>query len=216
MKAYYLILLAFVFATISCGNKEKAVEGTDAKTVASGEGQHLAVDLSQSSINWTGSKVGGSHHGTLGLKSGELVVKGDTLVSGNFVLDINNIVDEDLTDAKMNEMLVNHLKSADFFDVANHPEGKFEVTSTEVVTGNDSITHRISGNLTLKGVDKNITFAAKITKDGDLYKAVTLPFVIDRTQWGVNFGSKSVFANLKDKIVDDNIGIQITIVAKAK
>lgn len=216
MKVYYLALATLLFAVSCGGNKEKAIDGTDAKTVATGEGQKLAVDLSQSTIKWTGSKVAGTHHGTLSLKSGELVIKGDTLVSGTFVLDMNSIVDEDQTDAKMNKMLVDHLKSEDFFDVAKYPEGKFDVTSTEVVAANDSVTHRISGNLTLRGVDKNITFAAKITKEGDLYKAVSLPFVIDRTQWGVNFGSKSVFANLKDKIVDDNIGIQITVVAKAE
>lgn len=67
----------------------------------------------------------------------------------------------------------------------------------------------------MKDVDKNITFGAKITKEGDVYKAVTVPFTIDRTQWNVKYGSKSLFAELKDNIVNDNIELQITIVAKA-
>lgn len=115
----------------------------------------------------------------------------------------------------MNKMLVDHLKSADFFDVATHPEAKFEITSSEAVAGNDSINYKISGNLTLKGVDKNVTFGAKVTKDGEVYTAVSEKFAIDRTQWGVNYGSKSVFADLKDKIVSDNIELKIKIVAKA-
>ena len=128
---------------------------------------------------------------------------------------MNAIKDEDLTDAKMNDMLVNHLKSADFFDVATYPESSFAITKVEAVAGNDSITHTISGNLKMKDVDKNITFGAKITKEGDVYKAVTVPFTIDRTQWNVKYGSKSLFAELKDNIVNDNIELQITIVAKA-
>ena len=56
---------------------------------------------------------------------------------------------------------------------------------------------------------------AKITKEGDAYKAVTVPFTIDRTQWNVQYGSKSIFADLKDKFIDDNIELQITIIAKA-
>ncbi|MDL2215439.1 YceI family protein, partial [Dysgonomonas sp. OttesenSCG-928-M03] len=80
---------------------------------------------------------------------------------------------------------------------------------------NDSITHLISGNLKMKDVEKNITFGVKITKDADTYKAITVPFTIDRTQWNVQYGSKTIFANLKDKIIDDNIELQITIVAKA-
>jgi ABC-type Fe3+/spermidine/putrescine transport system ATPase subunit len=66
---------------------------------------------------------------------------------------MNKILCEDLTDAKMNEQLVGHLKNADFFDVAKYPEGKFTITTVEKL--NDGVnTHRISGNLELKGVSK--------------------------------------------------------------
>lgn len=213
MKTYYLLALTLIFA-VSCNNGAKnKVDSLDAQKVASGEGESLNVDLNKSTVKWTGYKVGGSHHGTLGIKSGELVINGTNIVSGSFVLDMNNIVDVDLTDAKMNEMLVNHLKSADFFDVEKYSEGKFEITTVEPVTSNDSVSHHISGNLTLKDVTKNVSFNALITKDGDGYKAVSEPFSINRTQWGVNYGSKSIFADLKDKAISDDMEIQLTIVA---
>ncbi|SHE51674.1 YceI family protein [Dysgonomonas macrotermitis] len=215
MKTYLFALTVLVFAA-SCGNNPKnKVEGSDAQSVASGEGVNLVVDTQASSINWVGSKPGGDHHGTIAIKEGALAINGESVASGSFIIDMNAIADKDLTDAKMNEMLVNHLKSADFFDVATYPESSFAITKVEAVTGNDSITHNVSGNLKLKDVDKNITFGAKITKEGDVYKAVTVPFTIDRTQWNVKFGSKSLFAELKDNIVNDNIELQITIVAKA-
>lgn len=215
MKSYLLVLSIVLFAA-SCSNSPKnKIEGTDSQAIANGSGEQLVVDTQASSIHWVGTKPGGSHHGTIGIKEGSLAINGTDVASGSFIIDMNAIVDEDLTDQKMNEMLVNHLKSADFFDVEKYPTSSFAITKVEAVAGNDSITHRISGNLKMKDVDKNITFDAKITKEGDAYKAVTVPFTIDRTQWNVQYGSKSIFADLKDKFIDDNIELQITIIAKA-
>ena len=215
MKSYLLVLSIVLFAA-SCSNSPKnKIEGTDSQAIANGSGEQLVVDTQASSIHWVGTKPGGSHHGTIGIKEGSLAINGTEVASGSFIIDMNAIVDEDLTDQKMNEMLVNHLKSADFFDVEKYPTSSFAITKVEAVAGNDSITHRISGNLKMKDVDKNITFDAKITKEGDAYKAVTVPFTIDRTQWNVQYGSKSIFADLKDKFIDGNIELQITIIAKA-
>lgn len=215
MKSYLLVLSIVLFAA-SCSNSPKnKIEGTDSQAIADGSGEQLVVDTQASSIHWVGTKPGGSHHGTIGIKEGSLAINGTDVASGSFIIDMNAIVDEDLTDQKMNEMLVNHLKSADFFDVEKYPTSSFAITKVEAVAGNDSITHRISGNLKMKDVDKNITFDAKITKEGDAYKAVTIPFTINRTQWNVQYGSKSIFADLKDKFIDDNIELQITIIAKA-
>lgn len=215
MKKYLLALSALVLA-VSCNNAAKnKVEGTDAQAAASGTGVELTVDPSASSIHWLGSKVGGSHHGTIALKEGSLAINGEEVASGSFTVDMNAIVDEDLTDGKMNEMLVNHLKSEDFFDVAKYPTSTFTITKVEkAATPNDSVNYTISGNLKLKDVEKNITFGAKVTKENDVYKAVTVPFTIDRTQWNVKYGSKTLFANLKENVVNDNIELQITIVAK--
>jgi len=218
MKIYLAAMAALVFA-VSCGGNaaKNKVEGTDAQAAASGVGQELVVDTTASLINWKGSKVGGSHNGTIALKSGSIFINGENVASSSFIIDMNRIVDEDLTQKNMNEMLVNHLKSEEFFDVAKYPESIFTVTKVEVAANaTDSVTHMVSGNLKLKDVEKNITFGAKITKEGDLYKAITVPFTIDRTQWNVTYGSKTLFANLKDNIVDDNIELQITIVAKDK
>ncbi len=215
MKSYLLVLSIVLFAA-SCSNSPKnKIEGTDSQAIADGSGEQLVVDTQASSIHWVGTKPGGSHHGTIGIKEGSLAINGTDVASGSFIIDMNAIVDEDLTDQKMNEMLVTHLKSADFFDVEKYPTSSFAITKVEAVTGNDSITHRISGNLKMKDVEKNITFDAKITKEGDAYKAVTIPFTINRTQWNVQYGSKSIFADLKDKFIDDNIELQITIIAKA-
>ncbi|MPN15036.1 hypothetical protein SDC9_162365 [bioreactor metagenome] len=66
----------------------------------------------------------------------------------------------------------------------------------------------------MKEAVKNISFDATISKDGDTYTAKTATFTIDRTQWGVNYGSKNIFKDLKDGFINDDMEITITLVAK--
>lgn len=51
----------------------------------------------------------------------------------------------------------NHLRSADFFDVANHPTIQYASTRIEKV---DDETFRFTGNLTIRGVTHNLSFDA--------------------------------------------------------
>jgi hypothetical protein len=39
------------------------------------------------------------------------------------------------------------------------------------------------------------------------------PFTIDRTNWGVNYGSKSIFDNLGDKFISDDIQLTVKLQA---
>lgn len=216
MKMYnYFIALALILAVSACGGKSSGnkTEASAAKEVAVAEGQDLVVDLSASTINWKGFKPGGSHYGVLSLKSGELYIDGGALKSGTFVIDMNSINVEDLEAGKGKEQLEGHLKNADFFDVEKYPEGKFTITGVEELSGSE-YTHKISGNLELKEAVKNISFDATISKDGDTYTAKTATFTIDRTQWGVNYGSKNIFKDLKDAFINDDMEITITLVAK--
>ena len=211
-----LILTAvFIFALTSCGNKtNNKIEGTDAQAVANGEGVKLAVDSTQSVIEWVGSKVGGKHNGTLTLKNGEITVNDSTIAAGTFTIDMKTVKALDQSE-DMNKMLANHLMSPDFFDVENNPEASFSITAAQPIANNDSLNVQISGNLTLKGIEKNITFKAKATKDGDVYKAVSEAFTIDRTQFGIVYKSKSTLNDIKEAFINDEIELKITIVAKA-
>src|SRR3954463_16307757 len=78
------------------------------------------------------------------------------------------------------DMLTNHLKSPDFFEVRRFPTAKFESTKIEPGTG----TAQVTGKLTMHGVTKEVSFPAVIEIDGAGVKLKS-EFVIDRTDFGM-------------------------------
>lgn len=175
------------------------------------------VRANESGIIWSGQKPlisGYVHRGTIGLSSGSITV-GDNTASGTFVLDMNSIKVTSLGAGKdgRESALEGHLKAADFFDVATHPTATFTITGGEVISEAE---HRytIHGTLTMKGVDGNISFPATIFMEDGLLKARGT-FQIDRTKWGITFGSGNFFSNLADNAIDDMISLELNLVAEA-
>ena len=97
------------------------------------------------------------------------------------------------------ERLTNHLKSADFFEVREFPTATFHSTSIEA-TDAGSGQHRISGELTLHGVTQEISFPAVVNFTG-AGLTLTSQFVIDRMQFGVDFGPDQVKTDVSMTIV---------------
>ncbi len=173
------------------------------------------VDLAASKVKWMGSKAVGSHNGTVALKSGTVSFdKANTLNGGTFVIDMNAIVNEDLTDASYNKKLVDHLKSADFFDVAKYPTATFTIKS--VKKGKASNSWDVTGDMKIKDVTKTITIPVTVTNAGKAKLAVA-KFDIDRTHWNVKYNSAKFFdiKKLKDKIINDKITLELSVKTKA-
>lgn len=126
-------------------------------------------------------------HSEIKFKVKHLVI---STVSGHFdkfdaVIESEN---EDFSDAKItfeadansintnNEQRDDHLKSADFFDSANHPKLTF-VSGSFVKSGDDS--YKMTGNMTMRGITKEITLDVKYNGMAkDLYGNDTAAFEI--------------------------------------
>lgn len=212
-----IALVAFVsLGAISCKDKGEEAKTTTEKEVveAPAEAVSYAVDIANSQITWKGSKPLGSHNGTIALSGGKLAIKGDVIEAGEFVIDMNSITDLDL-EGGMKENLEAHLKGTvegkegDFFDVTKYPTATFALTGIEEVDGKTMM----NGNLTIKEKTNNISFPVDISSEGNTMTVTSETFVIDRTKWDVNYGSKTVFDNLGDKFVSDDVEITVTLVA---
>ena len=216
---FFIISTALAFGVASCKQPagEKAEVGEAAQVVES-SGTHIPVDIVSSVINWEGAKPTGTHTGTIKLSKGDIILEGQTLKGGSFTIDMNSITDTDL-EGNMKDRLENHLKGFaegkedHFFNVAKFPTGQFDITKVTKISGDEAATHLIYGNLTLKGVTKEVGFKALIGIGKQRVEVSTPPFTIDRTLWGVNYGSKTVFDDLGDNFVNDDIGLRINLKA---
>ena len=208
-------LTAIVGVIASCGGPQGEKAATsEAQEVSVKSGDvTLKADLPASNIQWEGAKPTGKHNGTISIQSGELMLTEGAIVGGIFTIDMASIVNHDLEDAESNTKLVTHLKSPDFFEVETYPTAVFQITSVEPISGNAEANHNITGNLTMKDVTKSITFPAMVTMDDESVTATSPAFVIDRTQWNVQYGSKTLFDNLKDKFINDEISLRINLTA---
>jgi polyisoprenoid-binding protein YceI len=114
----------------------------------------------------------------------------------SITIDMNSVQ----TDAAK---LTDHLKTADFFDVAKFPEAKF--VSTEIKPGGDrGASHTITGNLTMHGVTKAVSFPATIAVTPDT-ATVDSNFAINRKDFGVNFAGKT------DDLIRDDVVLKLSI-----
>ena len=203
---------------VSCkGEQQNETKPTEAQEVAVVEdAQKFAVDTANSTLEWLASKPTENHTGTISIANGSINILGSE-ITGSFVLDMNSINVTDLEEGKGKEGLEAHLKGTakpeqedHFFNVAKYPTAAFEVTGVSEKDGKKMM----QGNLSIRDQKKNIEFPITYNVNGDNMTLSSETFTIDRTEWGVNYGSQSVFDNLGDKFINDDIEITIKIAAK--
>ncbi len=161
------------------------------------------VDVTKSRIEWHGAKVTGKHFGTIQLKSGSFLFDKNKPVGGDFVVNMNTIVCDDLKGDSKGK-LEKHLNSDDFFGVANFAESTFKITKITEIAKNK---YKATGNLTIKGITAENSFDLDFTDN-----TANGTFVIDRTKYGIRYGSGSFFDNLGDKAIHNNFELKISLV----
>lgn len=201
------LAVAFLFNNPSTAAGEDPIRKTVAKSMV------LTVDPAKSNVNWTAKKVGGEHTGTVQIANGMLEIKGDKLVGGTFTTDMTSIKDTDITNEGFNAKLTNHLKSEDFFSVEKHPTSTFKITKVVpvAVARLGEPNYKITGDLTIKGTTKTVTFPATVKIAGNSAEA-TAKFDVNRIDYDIKFRS-SLVGTAADKIIEDNFTIDLKIVA---
>lgn len=177
------------------------------------------INTEHSSIKWTGFKVGGKHQGELKMTEGALDIVEGVLTGGKFVVDMESLTCTDLEDADMNAKLVGHLKSADFFHVEAHPTATYVIKKT-IPYGKEKIedqnyskdTYKVIGDLTIKGITKPLKTKIDIYDYGTSISGVAR-LDIDRSDFDIRYGSGTFFDDLGDKLIYDEIRLDVSISA---
>jgi hypothetical protein len=195
---------------LGCGSEKKEVVLTEKKeinivnnnenTEISNQTIYKVTKDSLSNLKWTGSALGKEHYGTVDFEGSLGIVKGK-IISGLLIFDLRTINTQDLEgDSKFK--LDNHLKNKDFFSIEKFPSAQLEIKSYDGTN--------LKGALTIKDITKEITFPAsvKIDKIGVIGKA---EFTIDRTEYGIVYGSGNFFDLAADKAISDEIRFNVSI-----
>lgn len=145
-------------------------------------------------IEWTGTKKAGKHTGGFKTVKGTCTCEGDpTKATLDVTIETDSIYSDD-------EKLTGHLKGKDFFDVKTNPTATFKATKIE----KDGEKVKITGDFTLCGKTKSITFPATVTeKDGTM--TLNAEFKINRTDYGMSYGAG---------MIDDDVALKVSVTAK--
>jgi polyisoprenoid-binding protein YceI len=212
-----VLTLVSVLAFTSCNNAPKGDEATitDQQKAAEPTGQTFVVDTADSKVKFEGYGVGKKHPGKFRVSSGNVSVSNNQITGGEFVINIRSLDLEEKGDMYDNK-LKPHLLSGDFFDAEKFNTAKFEITKVEPYERNDKDTSivdganfNVSGNFTLKGETKNITFPARIDLDDNTLKGKA-DFDINRTEWKMNYGNDKT---LGDKFISEKVNIELDLKA---
>ncbi len=161
-----------------------------------------SVNTKESFIKWTGKELTTkTHYGKLSIASGNISIENDQ-ISGEVVVDMESLLVEDLQ-GEWADKLVGHLRSDDFFSVDKFSTSTLKATGSKKTSDN---TYQVDGVLTIKGISHPISFEADV--NGDL---LTSSLTFDRSLYDVRFRSGSFFENLGDKLILDDIELEVTL-----
>jgi polyisoprenoid-binding protein YceI len=183
IKTIAIALLITISATISAQTKK--------------------IDTKTSSIAWVGKKVTGQHTGTIAVKDGALVFNKTKLAGGTINVDMSTVVVTDLKAGEGKEDLEGHLKADDFFGTTKFPTAK--IVFKTIATKTTSI-YTVTADLTIKGISNPITFDLTTTAN-----SATSSLKVDRTKYGIKYGSGSFFQNLGDKTISDEFELNVSL-----
>ena len=189
-KIKIVSLIVFVVASMSSINAQEMYD--------------IAVE--NSTISWKGYKPTGSHNGTITLQSGSLEMEDGEVIGGSFTADMSTIKDADGSGR-----LEGHLKSKDFFEVETFATATFKITNVEIGEGEEAT---ITGDLTIKGITKEISFTAEVSETDAEVTLMSTVFQINRADFNVKYQSKTFFNNLKEKFINDDFDLQVKIVVE--
>lgn len=170
------------------------------------------VDKTASKVKWEAKKVTGQHNGTISFANGSIEATGNKISGGSFVIDMKSLANDDITDAGTKAKLMGHLASDDFFSIEKFPESKMVIKNVTPVAGDE---FKFSADLTIKGITNPVEFNAKVIATGNKLAAEGV-ITVNRTLYGIKYGSGSFFQGLGDKVIYDDFTLAFSVVAQKK
>ena len=207
----YKILFSIILFLVGCDSGKKSDNSNPTLNQLTPEAGTYSLLIDDSELSWIGTELSTkTHTGTIDFTDGTIVVDSDNTISGNVKINMSTINVTDLQ-GRSKEMLERHLRSSDFFEVESYSEAKFSFISKSF----DKLSNQISfvGDLTIKDITNPISFNATLLETSPFLKAKAV-LSFDRSKYNVRFRSGNFFENLGDKLILDEIDVNIRLVTK--
>lgn len=235
--AVVCICLIWVCSCGSPGGGPGTLVSEDPKLSAksSESARRYVVQTDSSYVTWVGSKITEKHYGRIGLSEGIILVENNQISSGSSTIDLQKLSVAHPEEAEEAEKLRTHLLSSDFFEAEAYPTAYFELVAIvpydaaafqdieEYESANKPAaaskhrvsepTHNITGNLSIRGTKRSLTFPARVALNEAEVK-IEAKFNIDRSEWGISYGDEnSVIDKAKDRFIYNTVNVGFVIQA---
>ena len=170
------------------------------------------LDLAASEIRFLGknSLIGKKHAGSIKFSKGYITLQDTAIYASELTIDMNSLSGKDFEDEESRQNFERDLKNPDFFDVAKYP-----TATIKLISSNDRIYRvKIQSEVTIKGITKELELNVVLGASGDDGLKASGSTVLNRTDFGINYGSGTIFDNLGDNIIDDNVPIVYDLTLK--
>ncbi|MBQ4820844.1 YceI family protein [Aquimarina sp. MMG016] len=157
--------------------------------------QDYTLNPKKSLLTWTGKAAFNSYSLTGTIQS----EKGTLSIDENVISDLKIMIDMKSLDHE-NKDLKKHLRSKDFFEVKTYPTSEFLIQDSSIPANN---TTTLSGMLTIKNKTNNEKIPVTIQQSKSEV-IITFEYSIDRTKYGINHNSPSIFKRLKENAIADD------------
>ncbi len=223
---YAVIAIVVVAVLVFAFSGRKSTEQTSEVTADPFASNKLAVknlELNDGSYNvseeesliiWAGSKPLITNYvdkGTLLVKSGSFNIENGALTNGEININMDSLVATEVAKGGT-EGLTRHLRSADFFDVENHPSATIVLLDVLPESQPEEGYYVFNAAITIKGITNNAEIAAEVYTGEDGRTFILGEASLDRTLWDVRFGSGKFFEDLADNLIDDYFAVEFIFV----
>ncbi|MGC9451607.1 MAG: YceI family protein [Oceanipulchritudo sp.] len=162
--------------------------------------------LEKHRIEWSGSMPAKTHTGLLTPQSFKVSITDEGMVESlDIDLDMTSIDVTDL-EGKNRDKLIKHLSSEDFFFVEKYPVSSFQLEQYA-----DGLLH---GTITIRGVAKHMAIPVKVKGNSADGWVLSGRFTFNRQDFNVNYQNGGLFGVAKDKIIRDEVELNIELKVK--
>ena len=207
---FSLLVVGIILA--SCKDSSKKVATSDAKEVIQNSKNSFGTykTVKDGHIKWKATHLGGvqPRFGKIFIKNAVCMVSGNALTNAGFDINMSTLTVENFPEgAEEIEKLKGHLISDDFFNIEKFPKSTFEMTSISKIDG--KFNSKVTGNLTMFGITKSITFDANVNITSDNVSIESETFSIDRRDWGLTYHVEGSVGVPVDYIVSNSVEFTI-------